>query len=166
MTDRQDLLVKKFGNTLIPRKRSDFEKKWMINWHAPIEALELNPLFPKKIYVNKLIVPYLDAAVKLLIATGLIKEITSFGGCFNPRLQRGSTNRISIHSWGLAFDFNVAENPLVSVPKGMRLELRKKFVKWSEKFLDCWRTAGFDCGADWKNTLDGMHFELVNPFLP
>jgi hypothetical protein len=49
---------------------------------------------------------------------------------------------------------------LRGVHPNKRVELRKEYVKWSEKFLDVWRRNGWDCGADWNTVLDGMHFEI------
>jgi hypothetical protein len=66
-----------------------------------------------------------------------------------------------MHSFGIAIDMNAAWNPLLrGVHPNKRSELRKEYVKWSEKFLDVWRRNGWDCGADWNTVLDGMHFEI------
>jgi hypothetical protein len=92
---------------------------------------------------------------------GRIDEIRTWDGLYNVRYMRGSKTVLSRHSWGLAVDLNATWNPLVSVTPQNRAEMRKKYVKWSEKFLKIWRKNGFDCGADWKTRLDGMHFELI-----
>jgi hypothetical protein len=39
-------------------------------------------------------------------------EITDFGGCFNYRLMRGSTTKLSAHSWGTAIDLDANRNTL------------------------------------------------------
>lgn len=166
---QQRLLVDKFGNTLDKKVCASFEKLYMFLWYAPPEVLLANPLFPKRIYINRLIIEPLDAVVALLYARNLLGEIETFDGCFNPRYQRkvkaGSAIKppMSVHSWGLALDFNSKDNPLVAVDIRNREARRKLYVKWSEPFLDCWRQTGWDCGADWKTRLDGMHFQYVNP---
>lgn len=161
----QQKLKRKFGNTTIPAKRREFERYWMTVWIAPAEALSKNPLFPKKIYMNTLLVPSWNKVVKKLIDRDLIQEITSYGGCFNPRYQRGSLTELSIHSWGLAIDFNVAENPLIAVTHLTRERLRKENVTWTEAFLNCFREEEWTCGADWITKLDGMHFEKYKEFV-
>ncbi len=39
-------------------------------------------------------------------------EINDYGGCFNYRLMRGSTTRLSAHSWGTAIDLDANRNTL------------------------------------------------------
>jgi len=91
----------------------------------------------------------------------LMAEIKTWDGLFNVRYQRDSRTKLSRHSWGLAIDMNAAWNPLVKVTSANRAALRKANVKWSERFLQVWRDNGFECGADWMDRLDGMHFELI-----
>jgi hypothetical protein len=111
--------------------------------------------------MNRLLEDPLDEVMRELIKTGLIAEIKTWDGLFNVRYQRGSRTKLSRHSWGLAIDMNAAWNPLVKVTPATRAALRKKHVKWTEPFLKVWRDNGFECGADWKDRLDGMHFELI-----
>ncbi len=155
----QAQLVSKFGNPMIPAARKEFEAKWMTMVDLTAYDDVITAL-PTRIYMNKLVVEPFKAVLDELITTGLYQEIKTYDGCFNVRYQRGSTTRLSRHSWGLAFDFNAAWNPLVKVttPPG-RDELRKKHVQWSEPFLQVWRDNGFICGADWLKSLDGMHTE-------
>jgi hypothetical protein len=39
--------------------------------------------------------------------------------------------------------------------------IKKGLTPFSEEFLDCFRSSGFDCGADWKNRPDFMHMQLA-----
>lgn len=102
---------------------------------------------PKKIYCHKLLVAPLTKALENLISRGYVKELKTWDGCYNPRLQRGSMTKWSIHSWALAIDVNAAWNGL-----GVKPVLSAGFVK-------CFTDAGFDWGGTWKR-LDGMHFQL------
>jgi D-alanyl-D-alanine carboxypeptidase len=154
----QSELVSKFGNPMTA-DRTQFEAKWMTivdltAYDRVIEAL------PTKIYMNKLVEAPFKSVLEGLIAANLHTEVKTYDGCFNVRFQRGSTNKLSRHSWGLAFDFNAAWNPLVKVktPPG-RDAIRKQYVKWTEPFLQIWRDNGFSCGSDWTYSIDGMHFE-------
>lgn len=86
---------------------------------------------------------------------GLKKLVISWAGSFYPRLVRGSTTRLSNHSWGSAFDINAAQNWLGQQParvgeKGSLLKL----VPIANDF-------GFFWGGHYQNRLDGMHFELA-----
>jgi hypothetical protein len=157
----QAQLVSKFGNPMVPGQRAAFEAKWMIMMDLTAYDLII-PALPTRMYVNKLVVDPFKNVLESLIKSELYKEIKTFDGCFNVRYQRGSTNRLSRHSWGLAFDFNAAWNPLVKVktPPG-RDAIRKQYVQFTEPYLQIWRDNGFACGADWLTQLDGMHTEYV-----
>jgi hypothetical protein len=140
--------------------RTSFERRHMVL----VETHEFgfdNPAIPKRIYANKSLVPKLIRVLQELNEKGLIGEIKTWDGLYNVRNMRGSKSVLSRHSWGLAVDLNATWNPLVKVTPQNRAAMRKKHVKWSEKFLQVWRDNGFDCGADWKDRLDGMHFELI-----
>ncbi len=155
----QAQLVSKFGNPMQPGYKAVFESKWMtmVDMSAYDDVITA---LPTRIYMNKLVVEPFKAVLDELIRTGLHQEIKTFDGCFNVRYQRGSTTRLSRHSWGLAFDFNAAWNPLVKVKTPAELPaLRRHYVKWTEPYLQVWRDHGFICGADWTTFLDGMHTE-------
>lgn len=99
-----------------------------------------------KIYGHKLLEPALKKAFQLLSGQGLINELETYDGCFNIR-KMTSGRSYSVHSWGLAVDFNAATNPYGGD------------VSFSDDFLLCFAKAGFECGALW-NTPDGMHFQI------
>lgn len=150
-------LIAKYGNPMT--NRLVFEKKWMVlvdmeKYDRVITAL------PSRVYMNKNLEHPLKSVLDRLITSGLYKEIRTWDGCYNVRFQRGSNTKMSKHCWGLAIDLNAAWNPLVKTTSHDWYEQRKRNVKWTEKFLQIWRDEGFNCGADWKGRLDGMHFEL------
>jgi len=127
----------------------------LVLWDVPTE-LEIG-IIPKRIYCNKDMIVPLGNAFKKLISTGCVKELKTWDGCFNIRKMRGLTS-MSLHSWGIAIDMNAFCNPL-----GLsRQEIVKKgMTPFSEQFLDCFRSSGFDCGADWKSRPDFMHMQLA-----
>lgn len=139
--------------------RAKFEKEHMVTVILPEEVRLKIPVLPAKIYINKVAAPKLIAAYREVMRSGLQSEIRTYDGCFVVRTQRGS-KAISKHSYGIAIDMNAAWNPLIKVTPENRDVMRKRYVQWSEKFLDCWRKTGWECGADWQTRLDGMHFEL------
>jgi hypothetical protein len=138
--------LKKYGD---PNKQSA-----MIMWDVP-GYLEIG-VIPKKIYCNKDIIKPLAAAFQALIATGHVKELKTWDGCFNIRKKRG-LGSMSLHSWGLAIDLNCSDNALGKTYEQLIAEGKKPF---SEGFLQCFRNAGFDCGGDWKSRPDRMHMQL------
>jgi len=138
--------LKKYGDPTL--------EKNMVIWDIPSE-LEIG-MIPKKIYCNKDMVKPLSQAFKNLIATGKVNELYAWDGCFNIRKKRGLTS-MSLHSWGIAIDINSSDNPLGKTYEELLKEGKKPFT---EGFLQCFRESGFDCGGDWKNRPDRMHFQL------
>lgn len=137
--------------------RPEFAAKWLTRHNLPVAVLPHFPKYgnvrPTAVYMNKFATAALDAVLLDLLATGLIKELKTYDGCHNVRLKRG-VNEYSIHSWGLALDFNAALNPL-----GVKWGSRKGM--FSKAFLDVWRQHGWTCGADFNDT---MHFQFTNSF--
>lgn len=152
--------IAKYGNPMTDQAR--FERAWMILLPIPVDIRSYISCLPQRLYINKDMAPHFLKVMRLIISRGLHGEIKTFDGCFVVRRQRGSKS-ISTHSFGLAIDFNAAENALVrNVAPIHRDRLRRLNVKWSEAFLNCWREVGFTCGADWITVLDGMHFQWDN----
>jgi hypothetical protein len=99
-----------------------------------------------RIYGNFALEGPLRRAFQLICDRGLADELHTYDGCFNIRRMKGG-NSLSVHSWGLAVDFNAAENPYGGQ------------VTFSDEFIRCFADAGFEAGAPWR-TPDGMHFQL------
>ncbi len=133
------------ANDCYKRYGAPIDEKAMILWDVPQE-LEIG-VIPKRIYCNKDMVEPLTKAFKNLIATGHVKELKTWDGCFNIRTKRGYLDNMSLHSWGVAIDVNAAWNGF-----GKKPSLSKEFVK-------CFTDAGFDWGGLWVKP-DGMHFQL------
>lgn len=153
--NERDKLIQKFGN---PSEDSrQFEVQWMMTWWCQKEFSEL-PFH--KIYCNRLLIPHLKQVFAVLKQKGLISELKSYGGCWNIRFIRGyeAQKILSIHTWALAIDFNVTDNPLgltrqQAIDKGLK--------PFSEAFFQVWRDLGWTCGIDFKRG-DGMHFQKTN----
>lgn len=144
--------LKKYGEPGLLATQS----KNMVMWDVPA-ALEIG-VIPKRLYCNKDMVGPLTQAFTSLVDTGHVKELKTWDGCFNIRKKR-ALNSMSLHSWGIAIDVNSSSNPL-----GLNREqiIAKGLTPFSEGFLQCFRDAGFDCGADWNSRPDFMHFQLKN----
>ena len=134
-----------------------FEAQWMTRWDVPMWIDTHIPALPNKMYINKDIVKVLEDTFNALISTTVYKEISTYDGCFNPRFIRGSKTKLSIHSWGLAIDFNAAHNPLGYTRD---MAIAKGLTPFTEEFISVWRNMGWTCGADFKRN-DLMHFEYT-----
>ena len=122
-----------------------FEHDWMTLWNAP-KGLPF-----KRIYCNVDLVCDLDLIFDGIFMNGLEKEIKKFDGCFNIRKIRGSKNRWSLHSFGLAIDFNASTNKLGT------------FGDMHPDIFDIFRSYGWVWGGDFKRK-DPMHFQLCKAY--
>lgn len=81
-------------------------------------------------------------------------KILSYAGAFYPRFIRGSRTQLSNHSWGTAFDINVAQNGLNKTPAMIG---QKGCVRELVPIAN-------ECGFFWGGfftRMDGMHFEIA-----
>ncbi|WP_138994109.1 M15 family metallopeptidase [Larkinella sp. C7] len=85
---------------------------------------------------------------------GLLDLVLSYAGSFVPRFVRGSRTELSNHAFGTAFDINVPQNMLSTMPAlvGKKGSLRE-LVPIANKH-------GFYWGGHFTR-LDGMHFEVA-----
>jgi len=98
------------------------------------------------LYCNKNIIEPIQLVMKLICENNINNELKTYDGCYNVRQIRKG-NKWSVHSWGLAVDFNAAENQL-----GM------SNYKMHPKIIECFEEIGFVSGARWKRP-DAMHFQ-------
>lgn len=104
-----------------------------------------------EITCHRALFPQLTQAMQQTQDAGLAFTIhpDDFGGCYGPRfIDSNPGGRISHHSWGIAIDFNVAQNRPGTPP-----DLDRRFVRIMEN-------NGFTWGGRWLIP-DGMHFEWV-----
>jgi hypothetical protein len=132
-----------------------WEKENIISIEIP-QLTSLPPYFPKKIKVHQRAAQQFINLFNAWEKAGLLPNIISYSGCYNPRLVRGGTD-LSRHSWGTAFDINAEWNGLNVIPpkrgeKGSVLDL----VKIANDH-------GFYWGGHFPR-LDGMHFEIAQLF--
>ncbi|WP_157361834.1 M15 family metallopeptidase [Haloechinothrix halophila] len=100
---------------------------------------------------HRVMLPQLRAALSEVVRRGLTAAIDpgDYGGCYVPRFIGHDPNRgLSLHTWGIAFDLNVAGNH-----RGTKGEIDRDVVAIFKKW-------GFAWGGDWDWT-DPMHFELA-----
>jgi hypothetical protein len=163
-------LSEKYGKPWEDQDR--FQQEHMTLWQAPVWTRKYMTVFDNgwapgtvslsnplgfgvapfsRIYCNRAILSKLDITFLALTHMGLIQEIKTFDGCFNVRKIRGreqDPDAYSIHSFGLALDFNAADMPL-GAP-----------CKWTPKFLAVWKSLGWTNGGEFERR-DFMHFECT-----
>lgn len=97
---------------------------------------------------HRVMLPQLRAALTEVERRGLGSAIdpADYGGCYVPRfIGRDPTRGLSLHTWGIAIDLNVASNQ-----RGTAGEIDRNVVTVFKKW-------GFAWGGDWAWT-DPMHF--------
>lgn len=155
-----------FGN---PSNGSKVDKRWYKeNIRTFRKAMALPGVDPHRyVKLHKLAEPYVREALRRAQSVSDYKIITF--GAYNFRLIRG-VNRLSYHSWGIAFDINPAQNPAIRYEKAA--EKPEPFSEeWhslrpyamDKPFVDAIKSVGFGWGGDWNTFADDMHFELVLP---
>jgi hypothetical protein len=83
------------------------------------------------------------------------------------------TNRLSLHSYGLAIDINPRYNPYIYSLEGRTVISPENGTKYADRTLDCsyyiksgdpcyqaFINRGFTWGGDWKNSKDYQHFQM------
>jgi len=117
--------------------------------HAHI-ATERVPILGE-VTCNVALFPELRGALLELVRRGLQDTITSYSGCYARRYTNRDPNQgISHHTWGIAVDINVPQNPF-GAPPHQDPRLVRVFERW---------------GFVWGGTFivpDGMHFEYRRP---
>jgi hypothetical protein len=107
-----------------------------------------------RVWFHKQAAPQLLALWADWAQAGLLDRVVLWGGAFVPRFVRGSRSVLSNHSFGTAFDINMAQNGLGVEPAGMGMEgCVRELVPLANKH-------GFYWGGHFKRR-DGMHFEIA-----
>lgn len=98
-------------------------------------------------WCNKLLIPLFQNVYRAIVHADLSAKLHSFDGCYNLRNSRG-TQKLSMHSWGIAVDHNAKRNPL-----GSDGDIDSEVVQIFE-------SEGFYWGGNFKRK-DPMHFEFT-----
>lgn len=143
----------RYGDVDLSTKKWANEVKFMTQVRVPeglkpyfINAFTKAPT--SNIYINKDIAPALVQALSLIDLRKLHGHLKSYDGCLNVRVVRGTTDRLSTHSYGLAIDINANGNGLGETPS-----IHPDLVK-------CFTDAGWTWGGNFSRK-DGMHFQIA-----
>lgn len=101
--------------------------------------------------VNQAIADEVDRAFRLILREGLWPKLRTYDGGYAFRAQRGSSTKISLHSFGAALDFNAETNRL-GKPGDMDTGLVQLF-----------ESCGWTWGGRWARP-DPMHVQLASGY--
>jgi hypothetical protein len=101
-----------------------------------------------RITCHDLITDALRTALRAIDEAGKWSALHSYGGGFNFRPKRGS-GEISLHAWGIAWDFDPEHNPLGG--KG----------NMDAEIVSIFDANGFFWGGKFKGRKDPMHFQYA-----
>jgi len=101
-----------------------------------------------RVTVHKLIADLLRDTLQAIHDAGKWSALSPYGGGFNFRPKR-TANELSLHSWGIAWDFDPEHNK-----QGTTGTMDKKVVKIFEDH-------GFFWGGRFKKNKDPMHFQYA-----
>lgn len=102
-----------------------------------------------------------ESALKDLHDAGLWSGLVGYSGGFVFRPQRNS-KRLSLHAWGLAWDFGASRDPLGDKPG---IEDRPGDEDMPMDIVAIMEEHGFTWGGRW-NRADQMHFQWAHESLP
>ncbi len=108
-----------------------------------------------RIALHRLVVEQTRALFDAWEEAGLLRVLLTWEGSFVPRFIRGSSQTLSSHAWGTAFDVNYAWNKLGVLPA---LRSRKGSVR---ELVPLANEYGFYWGGHFLGRADGMHFEVA-----
>lgn len=155
-----------FGNPGAVRLDKAWKKKNIVKLKLPDVKNNL--------WVHKLAVPYFREAYRRALRVSNYKPEKA--GTFNFRHIRHDPKRpLSMHSWGIAVDFDASKNWYKVYKRGEAPQIDTTEYKrqWpagvDRAFVEAFRSCWFTWGSDWDNDgrtddhsfLDPMHFELV-----
>jgi hypothetical protein len=103
-------------------------------------------------YAHRKLVSSFEAVFSEIARLGLQDKVHSWGGIYNFRPIRGTTQRLSLHAFGAAIDLNSETNPL-----GGTGDI-------SPSIVDIFRHFGFLWGGDFRSRPDPMHFQYATGY--
>jgi hypothetical protein len=101
-----------------------------------------------RITCHVLLVDTLRTALRAIDDAGKWSALGNYGGGFNFRPKRGSAE-VSLHAWGIAWDFDPENNPLGSKSS------------MDEAIISIFGDNGFFWGGNFKGRKDPMHFQYA-----
>jgi hypothetical protein len=159
----RESLFGKFSYVSAPTSSDPEAIKITDNWASSNIILATVPQLkhiasPGKISVHKLASEQILGFFQAIEDNGMLSQLRTWGGCYNPRFARGSKQYLSNHAWGTAFDINVQWNMLGTIPA------LKNQVGSVREIATIATQFGLYWGGWFPNRPDGMHFEVYSLF--
>jgi hypothetical protein len=136
-----------------PDQAVALDPAWSANLVTVVTPL-LVPIGTKRVTLHKKVVDPFLALLQAWKDEGVLDDVLSFDGAFNPRLVRGG-NTLSNHALGTAFDVNARWNPLGTQGAAPG---EKGSV---DRLIPIAARLGWFNGRYYKTRPDPMHFEFV-----
>lgn len=154
--DGYEAVKKTFGDiTKYIRPDGTLRPEWeqerivRIELPAPLQYASDKNVLIHKVAVHLLIADLTAEVFHEIHAAGKWKALENFGGGYNFRNVRGSTTKISLHAFGIAFDFDLFDNPLGGI------------AHMDPVIISLFEAHGFFWGGNFKNRPDPMHFQYA-----
>jgi hypothetical protein len=130
----------------------DWESKNIVHVQIPQLVGVKNAPHDGVIRLHHLVAQQYIDLFKSIEENGLKPRIITWGGSYFPRFIRGSTTRLSNHSYGTAMDINAEWNPLGAEPAVVGAQgCMRELADHCTDFGLFW--------GGWFTRLDGMHLE-------
>ena len=105
-----------------------------------------------RVRCHERMVPIFTSIFVAIKDANLQDRLSSFGGCFQYRMQRTGT-KLSTHAWGIAIDLNAESNQ-----QGTDGNMDAGIVQ-------VFKDSGFEWGGDWSGRVkDPMHFQFATGY--
>lgn len=116
-----------------------------LSWKRPDGA----SIYVRHTHAHKLVAAELQQILHDIHGAGLWPALHDFGGCYEWRRNANNPAKLSRHSWAIAVDVNVANNPNRAQPN------------MDAGIVTAFAARGWLWGGDRRHfpTPDGMHFE-------
>jgi hypothetical protein len=145
----QAQIKKTFGEFALghdPGSRIEVDSRWEARWITTTTVPQLGRITCNRGVINALRAAMTEVTRRGLGAAVHTADFQRQGGCWSPRLVRFGAGQLSAHTWGIAVDINVDDNPL-----GVRPVQDARLVEIMARH-------GFSWGGNWLRP-DGAHFQ-------
>lgn len=131
----------------------EFERDYIVRVACPLPMLYAGAKVTR-VACHSRVMSWVASAFDELAQADLWPYVQRYGGGFAPRLIRGGAD-YSMHTFGLAFDFDPDSNPLGARPD----ETRLGSTEGGRRVVDIFTRWGFMWGGHFDGRKDCQHFQ-------
>ena len=125
------------------RGRIDLPKALPLSWDMDTKVT--------RVACHELLEPVFESVFNTIHARGLWNLLEDYGGVHQCREVRGTSSKVSTHSWGIGCDLNARQNPLGARPR------------MPGQIVAIFADHGFTWGGTFSRP-DGMHFQYARGY--